>query len=343
MAYILDPGKIANFGETDNGAFVLITDTEIGSTIDVVDGQSKYSDLSKIIAYSANDILPIFAALSQPAHVLVVLPHIYFPSPEPDVIGSKRKLAILACNSTPTSPEIVYHFLTQASRTDPQVQENLAERFFSAAEHSAHIRFTDSIHGTDATFRIHEAPLQWHEQIGTLSWGQQQLLPSGEVSTLPVSVFGEDISSTLAIDGQLALKGFPVLHSGSQPVWTKDQQRLYESLSLMNEEAIIATVERGRVVKLAPSGTLSRGAAETLEAMYQVDSRYSTIVEVGFGVNTNMQLFAGNSAMNEVFGGVCGTVHFGFGLSPYTQYHLDVICPQTAVRTPEGITLFGPI
>jgi hypothetical protein len=37
--------------------------------------------------------------------------------------------------------------------------------------------------------------------------------------------------------------------------------------------------------------------------------------------------------MNETFGGTDGALHFGLGLTPYTQYHLDIICPFTRVLT----------
>jgi len=50
-------------------------------------------------------------------------------------------------------------------------------------------------------------------------------------------------------------------------------------------------------------------------------------VEIGFAHNVTLQLLDGNHAMNEVYGGLNegsdGCLHWGLGLTPYTQYHLD--------------------
>jgi hypothetical protein len=37
-----------------------------------------------------------------------------------------------------------------------------------------------------------------------------------------------------------------------------------------------------------------------------------------------------------------GVLHLGFGLLPFTQYHLDVICPGIRVKSPLGQELLGP-
>jgi hypothetical protein len=342
-AFVLEPARIANFGDSDGAAFVLVTTEDVGRSIQLMDDARKYSSLSIALAHSKDDIEPLFSALPAHAHVLVVLPNIYFPSPTSETLGPRRKLAVLACNSTPTSSAMVHHFLMQAYKTDPRRQELLAEKFFNAAEVSSYLTFSDDRYGCAATFKIHDDDLQWHEQIGTLAWGQQQLLPSGEVSTLPVSVYGEDIKSTLSIDGTLALHGFPVLHTGRQSVRLEDQKRLFQELATVETAAIIATVEHGRITKFEPTGAASRPAVNTLEALSAVDSRYRTIVEVGLGLNTELELFPGNSAMNEVYGGPNGVVHFGIGLSPFTQYHLDLVCPDTKVKDSRDQILFGPI
>jgi hypothetical protein len=45
--------------------------------------------------------------------------------------------------------------------------------------------------------------------------------------------------------------------------------------------------------------------------------------------------------MNEVHGGTGGMIHFGLGLTPYTQYHLDIICPNTQVLGSNGECIIG--
>ena len=45
--------------------------------------------------------------------------------------------------------------------------------------------------------------------------------------------------------------------------------------------------------------------------------------------------------MNEVYGGTEGCLHWGLGLTPYTQYHLDIISPGTTVYTDAGEVVLG--
>ena len=45
--------------------------------------------------------------------------------------------------------------------------------------------------------------------------------------------------------------------------------------------------------------------------------------------------------MNEVYGGEHGCLHWGLGLTPFTQYHLDIISPDTTVYTENGEVILG--
>jgi len=70
---------------------------------------------------------------------------------------------------------------------------------------------------------------------------------------------------------------------------------------------------------------------EMLEHMFAVDSRYRIVWEIGHALNVSLDILPGNHAMNEVYGGVEGCLHWGLGLTPFTQYHLDIISPYTSV------------
>lgn len=49
----------------------------------------------------------------------------------------------------------------------------------------------------------------------------------------------------------------------------------------------------------------------------------------------------GNHAMNEVYGGRNGAMHWGLGLTPFTQYHLDIITPGTVIHNHRNEVIFG--
>ena len=127
---------------------------------------------------------------------------------------------------------------------------------------------------------------------------------------LPVDVFGQDIEARFDFNGTLALQGIPVLHAGTPSFLPMDQARIHAALATLREHAVIATVCDGLVTDLVPTHSHCVPAAHMLEAMFAVDSRYRSLLEIGFGMNTTLTPFPGNAAMNEVYGGTHGVVHF---------------------------------
>ncbi|PWI46485.1 hypothetical protein CEE45_16555 [Candidatus Heimdallarchaeota archaeon B3_Heim] len=342
MTFQLDVSKLDNFGEISGADFILVTTDELASKLDLVDTKKAYSSLIKECVTNYNQFEEALSSkFPEKAHILVVLPSIYVASPPPEVLGKYRKLATLACFSTPTSIESIFHFLEQATRTDSAMQEKIADRFFEVGESAKHIKFVNEEYGTSAVFKHLSDDLTWHEQIGKLDWGEQQLLPSGEVSTLPVSVFGEDIKSKLDLNGEILLKGQPVLHAGNVSFLRKDQDRIFNALNSITEHPLKLEVKQGEIQHVTAISSKGKGSADMLNALFDVDSRFRTIIELGFGINTNLELFPGNQAMNEVYGGKSGVIHYGIGLLPFTQYHIDFICPDTRVMDNNGIPLVG--
>jgi hypothetical protein len=260
----------------------------------------------------------------------------------------RRKLMMMACNSTPTSLDAVKYFLDVIERTDPQQQEEFADRFFMLGEASEHLEFVDPRYGTYASgtharFEHLRDHYEWNQQAGLLQWGGQQLAPAGEISVLPIEILRFDATLRLPINGHVAFHGQPVLHSGSPSYLREDQARIHAALASVGNHAVIATTENGIISSLRATHAEAEPAVKMLEAMFEVDSRYRIIWEVGFGINAALKtLLPGNHAMNEVFGGSGrGALHFGLGLTPFTQYHLDIICPGTRVLGHKGEVLFG--
>ena len=263
--------------------------------------------------------------------MLVISPDVFFRSPEEDQIGSSQKLIAMACNSTPNSIEAIAHFVNVIENTNATEQEKYSDYFFDKLESCNSLEFYDPVTKTKAVFQHFFDDYTWNQQAGTLGNGEQQIAPSGEISVLPSDIWDFSENSGMEINGEITFHGTPILHSGEVSFSRSDQQRIWEELSTMSEGPIIASVEKGFISELNALDETAQQAVDILERMFAVDSRYRMIEEIGFAINSSLEIWPGNTAMNEVYGGKSGAIHYGLGLTPYTQYHLDIICPNTRV------------
>lgn len=337
----ITPSKIKTFGSPDNAVFCLISNPKLLPYFDI---DAAGYDSSIKIAYSNDgdtfeEILT--SKIPNKAHILVISPDAFFQSPAQELIGMGRKLIVMACNSTPSDIESIRHFLSIIEKTDPQLQQDKADYFFEVGEQADYLEFLDNVNGTKAKFNHMDDSYLWSEQAGLLSYGEQQLAPSGEISVLPLRIQEFDEQLRLDFNGTIALHGCPILHNGTPSFLRSDQSRIYSALSHIQECAIIAEVNQGVITYLTAQSKKSEQSKNMLQAMFDTDSRYRILWEIGFGVNTKHDILVGNYAMNETFGGTNGAIHFGLGLTPYTQYHLDIICPNTSVVTNNGDVLIG--
>lgn len=339
---VVDPALIRQFGPPEGAPFCLVTNPGLQDTIEVRT-QAPYASIEMVL--TPDDVVfdDLIRSLPEPAHVLVISPERFFESPPDDVIGPRRKLLAMACNSTPTTLETIRHFLKVVERTSPEEQDRFAERFFSLVEDTDALRIVNNEVGTELVFQhfSDDVEYEWNQQGGSLDWGEQQILPSGEISVLPIEIhnFGEDLR--LALEGEMTFHGHPILHNGTPSFSRQDQARIHGELEVMRGNPLVATVKDGHITEIRAMGPGGARAQRMLESMMDVDSRYRKIWEIGFAHNTSLDLLAGNHAMNEVYGGQQGCLHWGLGLTPYTQYHLDVISPGTQVLTDTGALVLG--
>ena len=337
----IHPGRLRQFGPGDGVAFCLLTNTDIADRF-VIEEDGSHSSY-QVTTYDREGMIAELLAdtIPEPAHILVASPNIFFRSPRQELIGPKRKLIAMACNSTPTPPEALAHFIGVIERTDPYEQEAFADGFFARGQATEHLEFVDEAYGTSAIFDHLDESYQWNQQAGPLEWGEQQIAPAGEISVLPVDIWEFDPDLRLSINGTFAFRGLPILHSGEPSFLRKDQSRIFGKLRCIRDHAVIATVKNGEITALAATHKDVEPAAKMMETMFAVDSRYRILWELGFAINTALDLLQGNYAMNEVYGGTNGAMHFGLGLTPYTQYHLDIICPNTKVLGADGSLVLG--
>jgi hypothetical protein len=323
------PHLFRQFVNTSGGNFYVLTNPSLEHDL-IVEQNGDY--LSYQVLTFTEDFLAVMQTTEEPAHILVISPDYFITSVDPACLGS-RSLAVMAANSTPTSKEQVQHFLMVMEKTDPIAQRNFADQFFIKIEAASALQIIDKFHNTIAIFVHLSDDYEWFDQSGPLGLGQQQIVPSGEISVLPLAHGQYEASKHLAINGEIALQGFPVVHAGKAVTCRDEQERIYQALATLKDNAVIANVEHGRITHLQATHPDAEPARLMLEALFEKDASYRTIWELGFGINTQLELWPENAAMNEVYGGSKGVLHWGLGLTPYTQYHIDILCPHTLVAT----------
>src|SRR5262249_2387155 len=125
------PERLRQFGNQQGGTFVLVTTKDIADLIDVHRGGAGYSSYQTILMHPGERFEKVLAEqIPEPAHVLAICPDAFFESPAPERLGPQRKLMAMACNSTPTGPETIRHFIEIMERTDPAEQAEFSDAFF---------------------------------------------------------------------------------------------------------------------------------------------------------------------------------------------------------------------
>ncbi|MEM9770000.1 MAG: hypothetical protein AAF889_00090 [Cyanobacteria bacterium P01_D01_bin.73] len=192
--------------------------------------------------------------------------------------------------------------------------------------------FRDEDYGTESVFQHHESD-NWFSLHGPLSFGQQAVLPTGELSVLTDESGQFSDQSKFRLDGKLLVKGVPIIHRSDFNVSLKETIETYDKLSSMKTESIIFNVKDGEIVSIADASMRNTSLLQEFEELLSSDSRYCKIHEIGFGSNPNCaDLFDENYFPNERFPGV----HFGLGLGSFTKYHIDLVCENTKVFIGSG-------
>ncbi|CUU55415.1 hypothetical protein Ga0074812_10565 [Parafrankia irregularis] len=339
---VVDPTRIRQFGDPTDTEFCLVTNTSLLDKVQVVNTEGYAGTRIIVFTGGTEEFARIMREeVPEQAHVLVMSPECFFQSPPPDVLGPRRKLLGMACNSTPTDLPVLAHFLRCVEATDPDAQEAFSDRFFELAERGDVLEYRNEQYGTVARMRLWDRELVWNQQAGRVDWGEQQIVPAGEISVLPIEIVEFEEHLSLPLDGEIVIAGLPILHSGTPSFSRLDQKRVHSELWPMCENPVRATVENGRITALQAIDPAGQPVVDMLEALFKVDSRYRLVWEIGHAVNTTLELLPGNHAMNEVYGATQGCLHWGIGLTPFTQYHLDIIAPGTVVTNDRGDVLLG--
>src|SRR5947209_6093117 len=111
------PCRYRQFGPSEGCVFCLVTNSALLGTF-LIEELGPYADCL-VVPYDEGDSFEdiLRRCIPESAHILVASPYCFFRSPTPETLGY-RKLMMMACNSTPTSPEAVRYFLDVIERTD---------------------------------------------------------------------------------------------------------------------------------------------------------------------------------------------------------------------------------
>ncbi len=339
---LIYPERLKQLGEAEGCHFYLVTNSAY-KEIFQIEGDAHYKSSSTLSIDSEKEFTKLLNnSIPDNSHILVISPDHLIHSVKPNKLHNK-KLLIFACNSAPSSLEAIQHFLRCGERTDPEQQELFTKNLFDKLESTENLLLVDDHYKTRAIFDHLDEEYGWHEQAGFIDWGQQQVFPSGEIACFLVPLKGHQVNfnERMKINGDISLCGHPILHSGPPSFRPEDQERIYQALATMRHHAVIATASNGVITKLSPTNETCIPAANMLETLFRVDSRFRIIYEVGFALNSEVSPYPENSAMNEVSASKTGSLHFGLGMLPYTQYHLDIICPSLSILTKNGDFIFG--
>lgn len=336
------PHRLRQFGNSNDCSFVLITNTELAEHFEIKNDGSYKQYYLKTYDQGEN-FVALLNKLPARCHILVISPQCLIHSVKPEELSNQKKLLIFACNSAPTSLEAIEHFLRCGEQTEPLQQEEFTNQFFDNLDATQQLLLMDRETKTSAVFKHLSEDYGWHEQSGYIDWGQQQVFPSGEIACFLVPLKDEELSQTsrFSINGEITFKGYPVLHSGPPSFQLTDQERIYQKLTSINNHALIANIEDGIITSLRTTHPAGNPALDMLNNLFEIDSRFRIIYEVGFAINHNVVPYPSNSAMNEVSSSKNGTIHFGLGMLPFTQYHLDIICINTSVLNQKKEIIFG--
>lgn len=335
-ALIVHSGGFPAMGPAEGSFYVVINPELIGEIELTRDGG--YRDY-RVIPWPATQTFEqlLAAEIPEPACVVVLSPRRFFRSP-PDI--GRRKVMVFACASTPTSLGVLGEFIAAAGRVAPDKEEDRASKFFDRARAAELLRIEDPQAGTRARFWHLDDSYEWHQQAGALAWGDQQIVPSGELSATPGDIMEFDGSRRLTITGTLALHGAVIVH-GDAAVDLADQARIHAALDALTRHPVVATLELGEIVGLRAADAGGQVAVDMLEELFRGDPRYRIVQEIGFGINDSFEIASGNVGMNEPYGGAHGVVHFGLGLTPATRYALTFLAPRSLVLGKGDEVLIG--
>lgn len=248
----------------------------------------------------------------------------------------QRFVEVTINRQTSASIRSLQSAINNIARTSNKQLEHSANIFFDALSQTDNIAIQHDMYQTIAHIELDHNNL-WTESLGQVAKGESILAPYGEIALTSKQIRAETIHC-LKINGEIVLDSIMILHLlNFKNALFQRQEELYNALVHAQKAPVKISVTNGMVESVAPL-TDSRIATDALELFFCHDIELRKIIEVGFGMNTNLQLINTNLAANEPYGGKHNCLHIGFGRRQL-NFHLDAFSPNSKVTTDSGAIL----
>jgi hypothetical protein len=230
------------------------------------------------------------------------------------------KLGAISFFSTGFSVPSLARHLEIICATDYQRELTIEARLIERLERADSLLLVSPEFDTSCRFH-HQESRHWFSLHGPLQWGDQTVLPTGELSTLADDAGRFDPGSRVRIDGDVVLRGSPIVHRGEASVTRRDTAETYARLAGMGDAPVIARVSGGWIQEFTAPTPESRRMRDAFTALVETEPRYRKIHEFGFGTHPLCaDRLRANFLPNERNPGI----HLGLGLGHYTPFHIDL-------------------
>jgi hypothetical protein len=320
--YFIKPHLFKQFGNIQEASgFFLILDPQYQNAFKIdhtCNGYSKY----KIIYSKAVEIESVIAQIPDFSHILIIAPRFV------SIFSSlKHKILCLVTESTNMDLTDVVETIKIMEYTDIIVQENWIKHFLSLLAENQKLNVIDPYSKTEAGFILSEGN-EVGIMGGLMDWGDCWASVSGECGFFPNNSINDPHNINLLFNGEVTLLGTPVV-SRINEAHLGEQQAIFNDLNNLKNGSVVLSIKQGKIQDIISSDYSSKKAAHRIEELLKANDFYSVLIEIAFGINTNMEMLPGNKLINEMYGGNNGCFHIGIGHQSWSDYHIDFICPRS--------------
>lgn len=327
----------AAFGPPEGSVFFGVLDPLAAGFVEFAGGAYAQVETVTVPPAALGDLLARTPGL---AHVLCISAVGPFESPPASLLGHRR-LGVMPFFSTGFSEAKLAAAVALLNGTDFHYQERESARVLALLRRSSRLVFRSPEFDTEATLLLVGSGQHVFRQAGTIPAGGQSVLPGGEISLL-TNAHGEfEVEARHPLSGRIPLAGQPIVHRGRCPCAAVrlsratgrppscavmeppvDDARLLSTFETMREICqgdLVVEVDDGIIVKVVSS---RRSRPRLLfEQLLARDERYRKVHEIGIGINPSDLIHRRDNFMpNEMRRGL----HIGLGLTPFTEFHIDV-------------------
>jgi hypothetical protein len=319
------------FGDKIGDYFLLIASPDVRPYLQISTSNTSNCSLIEFIwlgQESRRDLIEEFGKLQQASlycSALWITTDEYQHFTDSDL--KNIKIAAISLFSCPFSSKSLQQIWEITKNTNYQLQLKIESQMVHILDAARKIHFHCPEYCTQSVFEHQEAEY-WFSLHGPLEFGQQTVLPTGEMSVLTDPSGQFNAQSRFHLEGDLLFQGIPVVHRSHEEVSLSETLEQFERLATMRDFPVIASVINGEIQHLHSPIKGYNPFLKELEQLFLKDAGYRKIHEIGFGTHLSCKpLVYDNFLPNERYPGV----HFGLGLGGATDFHLDLICSKIQV------------